>query len=757
MTAPASQARALRISGVVQGVGFRPFVYRLAHRHQLAGWVLNDERGIAIHVEGSGQALDAFSEELRSEPPAAARIDAIDVHAIAPMGLEAFLVRDSAHGNSPTARISPDIAVCDDCVRELFDPDDRRYQYPYINCSNCGPRLSVVLALPYDRAQTTMFPWTLCRGCQQEYEDPASRRFHAQPMACAQCGPGYKLIEGLSVAAGEAGAIRRAADLLHHGSVIAIKGLGGYHLACDATNQMAVAALRVRKFRKHKPFAVMVREIDAARRIAVVSREAEALLATPARPIVLLPGAADLPHVAPGTSDLGLMLPYTPLHHLLFAAGAPEALVMTSGNRSSEPIAYDDDDAILRLNGIADAILLGERAIARRVEDSVVRVSAGVPRMLRRARGYATDAVVALQSAVPILALGADLKNTITLVVGGQAIVSQHIGDLEHYDAARAFEEAARDFAGMYRLDYHDMIVAHDLHPQYASTAFARTLPAAKHQAVQHHRAHVASVLAERGDMTTECLGIAFDGTGYGEDGAIWGGEFFVGSLGSGLRRVAHLRSAPLPGGDAAARFPIQAAAGYLSALDDAPNMAAHPFLFGHRFANARELVKTNIRVFPTTSVGRLFDAVAALVGFDGEVTFEGQAAVWLEQLAAESETRLSAPFAFQDAELDFRPALRAVIDWRLDGREPSDIARAFHRGLARGVADAARRICMTHGIDTVVLSGGVFQNELLLSAVRDGLSPSLRVWINEKVPPNDGGISLGQAALAGASLIGGR
>lgn len=752
MTAPSLQARALRISGVVQGVGFRPFVYRLAHRHQLTGWVLNDDRGVAIHVEGSGQALDAFDEALRGEPPAAARIDAIDVQATAPMGLTAFLVRGSTNGNSPTARISPDIGVCDDCVRELFDPDDRRYRYPYINCSNCGPRLSVVLALPYDRAQTTMFPWALCRACRREYEDPASRRFHAQPIACGHCGPGYKLIEGVTVAADAAGAIRRAAELLRRGSVVAIKGLGGYHLACDATNGLAVGALRVRKYRKDKPFAVMVRSIDAARRIAVVSREAEALLETPARPIVLLPGAADLPQVAPGTSDLGLMLPYSPLHYLLFDAGAPEALVMTSGNRSSEPIAYEDTEAIQRLNGMADAILLGERAIARRVEDSVVRVSAGVPRMLRRARGYATDAVVALQSASPILALGADLKNTITLVVGGQAIVSQHIGDLEHYDAARAFEGAARDLLGMYKLDYHDVIVAHDLHPQYASTAFARTLPAERHQAVQHHRAHIASVLAERGDTTTECLGIAFDGTGYGDDGTIWGGEFFVGSLGAGLRRVAHLRSAPLPGGDAAARFPMQAAAGFLSGLAEAPDMAAHPFLLGQRFANARELVRASIRVFPTTSMGRLFDAVASLVGFDGEATFEGQAAVWLEQLAMRSKMRLSAPFEFRNAELDFRPALRALIEWRLDGREPSDIARAFHRGLACGVADAARQICAAHRVDTVVLSGGVFQNELLLSAVRHRLPPSLRVWINEKVPPNDGGISLGQAALAAAS-----
>lgn len=748
MTPTSPQARELRISGVVQGVGFRPFVYRLAHRHHLTGWVLNDECGVAIHVEGSSQALDAFGEDLQREPPVAARIDSIDVQAIDPIGLDAFLVRESAPRNSPTARISPDIAVCDDCVRELFDPCDRRYQYPYINCSNCGPRLSVVLALPYDRSHTTMFSWTLCHACLREYQDPGNRRFHAQPMACAECGPGYTLHEGTSVVADSAAAILRAAALLKHGSVIGIKGLGGYHLACDAINQTAVSALRTRKFRKDKPFAVMVRDVEAARRIAAVSREAEMLMMTAARPIVLVPRTAELPHVAPDTSDLGLMLPYSPLHYLLFANGAPEAIVMTSGNRSSEPIAYEDADAFERLHGMADAILVGERAIARRVEDSVARASSGGSRILRRARGYATDAVAELRSATPILALGADLKNAITLVVGGQAIVSQHIGDLEHYDATRAFEEAVRDLINMYALEYPDVIVAHDLHPEYKSTVFARALPAAVHRGVQHHRAHVASVLAERGDTTTRCLGIAFDGTGYGDDGTIWGGEFFVGSVATGLHRVAHLRTASLPGGDAAARYPLQAAAGFLSEFSDAAKMGRHPFSFGRRYDHARDLIAADIRVFPTTSIGRLFDAVAALVGFDREVTFEGQAAVWLEQIAAPSETRLSAPFEFRDAELDFRPALRAVVDWRMDGREPSDIARGFHRGLAVGVADAARQICAARGIHTVVLSGGVFQNELLLASVRDQLSPGLRVWTNEKVPPNDGGISLGQAAL---------
>jgi hydrogenase maturation protein HypF len=751
VNASLSEARALRVSGVVQGVGFRPFVYRLAHRHQLTGWVLNDERGVAIHIEGSGHALDSFTEHLRREPPPAARIDAIDVETIEPMGLGTFHVRDSAHGHSPTARISPDIAVCSDCVRELFDPADRRYHYPYINCSNCGPRLSVVLALPYDRSRTTMSPWTLCDACASEYENPANRRFHAQPIACANCGPGYSLIDGTAVIEGSAPAIERCAELLRRGSVLGIKGLGGYHLACDATNGTSVAALRMRKFRKDKPFAVMVRDIDTARRIASLSPGSQTWLCSAARPIVLVPSTVDLQHVAPGTSELGMMLPYSPLHYLLFAAGAPDAIVMTSGNRSSEPIAYEDADARERLDGIADAILVGERAIARRVEDSVVRVTGAVPRIFRRARGYATSAVARLQSPVPILALGADLKNTITLVVGGHAIVSQHLGDLEHYEAARAFEDAARDLTQMYGLKSRDMIVAHDRHPQYASTVFARTLPAVSHRAVQHHRAHVASVLAERGDVMTPCLGIAFDGTGFGDDGTIWGGEFFVGSIATGLQRVAHLRAAALPGGDAAARYPVQAAAGFLAQLGDTADMSELPFLFGRRYEQACSLVRANIRMFSTTSVGRLFDAVAALLGFDGEVTFEGQAAMWLEQLALRSDTRLAAPFDFRNAELDFRPTLRAIVNWRVAGHAPSDIARAFHRGLANGITQAAQEICAARQIDTVVLSGGVFQNELLLTGVRD-LMPSLRVWVNEKVPPNDGGISLGQAALAAVS-----
>ena len=746
---PLRKARRLHITGVVQGVGFRPFVYALAHRHQLAGWVLNDEQGVAIHVEGLDEALAHFVTHFQIDLPPAARIDSIAVDAVEPTGVEGFVLRDSIHGTSPTARISPDIAVCGDCLRELFDTHDRRYHYPYINCSNCGPRLSVVQALPYDRSHTTMSVWTLCSACDAEYRDPASRRFHAQPIACATCGPSYRLIEGTSIVAGSDDAISRAAALLQNGSVVAIKGVGGYHLACDAANDAAVAALRTRKFRKYKPFAVMVRDVDTARRLAHVSHQAEELLSSPARPIVLVAAMHDFPHMAPETSELGLMLPYSPVHYLLFDAGAPHAIVMTSGNRSSEPIAYEDEDAIDRLHGLADAILVGDRAIARRVEDSVVRSGTVGSQIIRRSRGYAIDVVARFDTSAPILAVGADLKNTITLVVGGQAIVSQHIGDLEHYPAARAFEEAAHDLAAMYRVQYCDAIVAHDLHPQYTSTAFARRLPAGAHHPVQHHRAHIASVLAERGATTTTCVGVAFDGTGYGDDGTIWGGEFFVGSVRSGLRRVAHLRCVPLPGGDAAARYPAQAAAGFLSDLGDPSILSDLPALLGPRYQHACDLIRTNTRVFSTSSAGRLFDAFAAIAGFEGEVTFEGQAASWLENLARQSRSDRPLPFDFRGSELDCRPALRAAVEWRIAGRACSDIALAFHHGLGCGIADAARQICTAHNLDTVVLSGGVFQNELLLSVVRDRLSPTLHVWVNEKVPPTDGGISLGQAAFA--------
>ncbi|MGA7316380.1 MAG: carbamoyltransferase HypF [Silvibacterium sp.] len=743
-------ACSIRVRGVVQGVGFRPFVYRLAHANMLTGWVLNGDQGVEIHLEGAEEDLAAFVREMRLQPPAAAKLTEIEVESAPCEGLSEFIIRESERRDRPTVRVSPDLPICEECLAELFNPSDRRYGYPYINCTNCGPRYSVILALPYDRPKTTMCQWPLDDYCSREYHNPANRRFHAQPLACPECGPRYSLREyGATIDDGDE-AIENTAQLLCEGKIVAIKGLGGYHLACDAHNLVANLALRERKFRKEKPFALMAKNLDVARGLVEVSPDAEALLTSIARPIVLAPKKQELPGVAPGNDELGVMLPYTPLHHLLFAADAPDVLVMTSANRSSEPIAYEDDDALARLSGTADAFLMGERPIARRVDDSVARVGAFGPMILRRARGYAPGAAARLPTRRPLLALGADLKNTITLVVDGQAFVSQHLGDLDQYQAFRAFEETVTDLLSMYDVPWDDLLVAHDCHPRYASTTHAFTLPVVNRCAVQHHRAHVASVLAERGEWEETVVGVSLDGTGYGDDGTIWGGEIFAGSVERGFERVAHLRQALLAGGDAAAQHPVQAAAGFLSQIDDLPDLTAAPFHFGPRYRNALQLIGRGVRTFSTTSVGRLFDAAAALLGFVRETTFEGQAAIWLEQLARRASPVDAYPVPFMGGELDFRPLFAYVIRDRLHGRSTHEIARAFQLGLAQGLCTSVGTICETRGIQTVVLSGGVFQNGLLLEDLKPLLNAAkLRTWINHAVPPNDGGISLGQAAIA--------
>jgi hydrogenase maturation protein HypF len=727
MTLTTRGACSIRVRGVVQGVGFRPFVFRLAHENTLAGWVLNAAEGVEIHLEGEQDRLDAFVHSLHTQAPPAAAITAIDVKPSSVTGAELFEIRQSHRPGAPTTRIAPDLGICDRCVAELFDPDDFRYQYPYINCTDCGPRYSIILDLPYDRATTTMRAWPMDERCEREYGDPLSRRYHAQATACPACGPQYDW--------------RGAADRLRDGQILAIKGIGGYHLACDARNALAVRTLRERKFRKEKAFAVMVRDLEVARALAVVSLEAATALASPARPIVLVPAVAALPGVAPDNDTIGILLPYTPLHHLLFAAGAPPAIVMTSANRSSEPIAYQDADAREQLACIADAFVTGERPIARRVEDSVVRVGPSGPVILRRSRGYAPGAVATLPISYPLLALGADLKNTITLVVDGQAFVSQHIGDLEHYAAVSAFRETIDDLLRMYDVCRRDLTVVRDGHPQYRSSQWDPTA-----HAVQHHRAHIASVLAERGAWDTPVLGLALDGTGYGDDGTIWGGEIFAGSVARGFERVAHLRPASLPGGDAAAQHPEQAAAGFLGALAELPDLEAAPFGFSVRYRNAVKLRESGTRTFTTTSAGRLFDTAAALLGFTRPVTFEGQAAIWLEQRAR--RTLSAEPYEFGG--LDYRPLLQAVIRDRIRGRPVEEIARAFHAGFARGIGDTVIRLCAQRGLDTVVASGGVLQNELLLHDLGAQLdAAALTFWTNHAVPPNDGGISLGQAALA--------
>lgn len=745
-----ASALLVRVGGTVQGVGFRPFVFRLARANALSGWVQNAGDGVEIHLEGGGEALEAFLRDLTATPPPAATIATVDVLSAEPAGLTGFTIRESRMATEPTTGISPDLALCDRCRRELFDSSDPRYHYPYINCTDCGPRFSIIYRLPYDRENTTMRDWAMDQRCKAEYHDPASRRFHAQPVACPACGPHYQLRQDDQTLRGDEAVIQETARLLRDGRIVAIKGLGGFHLACDATNSGAVLCLRDRKFRKEKPFALMVRDLEIARRLAVLSPAAEAHLTSAARPIVLAPARTDLLYVSPDNGDLGLMLPYTPVHWLLFEAGAPEILVMTSANRSSEPIAVEDSEALERLDRIADAFLLGERPIARRVEDSVVQAGALGPVIVRRGRGLAPSAVATLPATRPILALGADLKSSVTLVVDGQAFMSQHLGDLDHFQAYEAFGETISDLLDMYQVDQNELLLVHDSHPEYRSTAYGLEVEAGRRVAVQHHRAHVASVLAERGELELRVLGVSCDGAGYGDDGTIWGGEFFVGSVRDGFERVAHLRPAALIGGDAAARSPEQAAAGFLNQLGHLNDFSAEPFGFSARYRDAVRLLRSGTRSFHTTSMGRLFDTAAALLGFTRAVSFEGQAAIWLEHLARRSTTQLAAhPFPFLDGELDFRPLLAGVAEDRLRGRAAPDIARSFHVGVARGLAEAIASSCREHGLTVAVVSGGVFQNQLLLMELLAGLPASITLWTNRTVPPNDGGISLGQAALA--------
>ncbi|HEY4440770.1 MAG TPA: carbamoyltransferase HypF [Candidatus Elarobacter sp.] len=739
---PVVTAREIRIRGVVQGVGFRPFVYRLAQRYGLCGWVLNGADGVRIRAEGNAAALDAFAHALVGEAPPAARIETVVSRPAPSEGCAGFTIRESGAAAAKTTPISPDLPVCEACLRELFDPADRRYRYPYITCTDCGPRYSIVTGLPYDRPLTTMAEWPLCEACAREYGDPSDRRFHAQPLACPTCGPTY-VLRGDGAERRAWSAIEGGAALLSGGAIVAVKGIGGYHLACDAENAAAVEALRARKYRKERPFALMARDAAAARTAIALDAEGEALLASPARPVVVAHARRVLAGVAPENRELGVMLPYAPLHHLLFAAGAPALVVMTSANRSGEPMAFDDAEAAATLAGIADAFLVGERRIARRVDDAVIRVVAGGPTILRRARGMAPRAVATLPTTRPILAVGADLKNAPALAVDGRVFAAQHVGDLDHLACRDSLAATVRDLCAIYGVAEDGLLVAHDLHPEYVSTAFAREMGGEPFP-IQHHRAHVASVLAERGAWEDVVVGVAFDGTGFGDDGTIWGGEVFVGSVAGGLARVAHLATAPLPGGDAAARFPVQAAAGFLFALGDLPDLAADPFAFPPRYETARALVARDLRTFRTSSAGRLFDTVAALLGFTRACTFEGQAAMWLEHLAASAAAGPSYAFALRDGELDYRPLLHAVVDDRARGVDPGSIARAFHVALADAVVAAHRR----YGPEfPLVVSGGVFQNRLLVELLAAHLGE--RLWINRVVPPNDGGIALGQAALA--------
>jgi hydrogenase maturation protein HypF len=743
----------LRVRGVVQGVGFRPFIYRLARRYGLSGWVLNDVEGVLIEATGPERALAAFTRAIRDEAPPAARVDAVEeLERRTGAELNGFTIRKSERSEDITTLISPDLSICADCLRELFDPDDPRHLYPYINCTNCGPRYSIITALPYDRPHTTMEAYPLCQDCAREYGDPLNRRFHAQPVACPNCGPSYRYLDTAGrLLASENAAVTQAAQDLCGGLILAVKGLGGYHLVCDATDAAALRSLRERKFRKEKPFALMAKDLVAAERVVTLEPGAREALESSARPIVLLAkeGSSLPDELAPENAELGVMLPYTPLHHLLFAAGAPPLLVMTSANRSSEPIAYRDEDALERLHGIADTFLVGERPIARRIDDSVVRIMDGSPVTFRRARGYAPAPVLfSARLRGPLLGLGGGLKNAITLATGGYAFVSQHVGDLDNFDAFEAFRETVSDLTTMYGVELEHATFVHDLHPDYPSSRFAETLPGEKH-AVQHHKAHIASVLAEQDAWETPVLGFSFDGAGLGEDGTVWGGEVFHGSLEQGFRRVAHLRQAYLPGGDAAARNPQQAAVGFLTELDES---AWRPYLPEKLTRLAKGLIQSGLNSPKTSSIGRLFDTVAALTGFERSTTFEGQAAMALEALALSATgDRGSYHLPFDGHTWDYRPLLEQLLADRRKGEPAPVMARRFHQALAGAVVQAAQQLSGHHAVAAVALSGGVWQNKLLHQLTLEALRQhGFTVWWNHSVPPGDGGLSLGQVALVG-------
>jgi len=726
----------LILNGAVQGVGFRPFVYRLAAELGLPGWVLNSSSGLVVEVEGRRDVLRVFLERLEAEKPPAAVVLAREISFLAPAGYSRFEIRASDAEAEKTASLLPDLATCAQCLSELFDPANRRYRYPFTNCTNCGPRYSIILDLPYDRPRTTMREFRLCPECEREYKDPADRRFHAQPNACPKCGPRLSIEPP---APGEP--LSLAAAALGRGRIVALKGIGGFQLLVDARNEEAVMRLRRLKHREEKPFALMMASLEMASRYCELSGEEERLLASRAAPIVLLrprAGAADLaPAVARSSPYLGVMLPYSPLHHLLMRE-IDFPIVATSGNRSDEPIAIDNEEALERLRGIADLFLLHDRPIARPCDDSVVRVARGRESVLRRARGYAPLPVRLDRKLPPVLAVGAHLKNTVAIAAGNQVFVSQHIGDLDTAEARRAFERAIDDLCRLYR--FKPELVAADLHPDYASTLWARSsgLPLVS---VQHHQAHVAACAAENG-LEDDYLGVAWDGTGYGLDGSVWGGEFFL-VRGGKFERIAHLRPFRLPGGEAAIKECWRAAAGLLY---EGFGAGAAPVACPSRSLIMR-MLERGVNSPWTTSVGRLFDVVASLTGLAQVNRFEGQAAMLVERAIGSTVTGDCYPLIEKDGAADWAPLIEAVNEDLRKGTSHSLIAARFHNALAGWIVSVARR----SGVSNVVLSGGVFQNSYLVERSAGMLEDlGFRVFTHQRVPPNDGGISLGQAVLAG-------
>jgi len=753
----------LAITGVVQGVGFRPAVYRLATEMGLNGYVLNNSRGVVIEVEGG--TAEGFADTLLKSLPPLAVVNTLSTETLPPIGHTTFEIRLSEKADGAFALVAPDIATCGDCVAETLDPADRRHKYPFTNCVNCGPRYSIVQGVPYDRPLTTMRSFAMCPSCKAEYDDPADRRFHAQPTACPACGPKIAYIENGRLPEGEP--VMLAVQALKAGKVVAIKGLGGFHLGCDASNREAVRRLRERKRKNQKPFALMARDIDTVKRYCEVSPAEEALLSGTVRPIVLLKSTpyskgriAD--DVAPGGSRLGFMLPYTPLHHLLFHGHDHfDALVMTSGNLSEEPIVIDNDEALDRLSVFADSFLLHDRDIYMRVDDSVARVVRDAPRLMRRARGYVPEPIDMGFDMPDILACGGELKNTFCVTKGRYAIQSQHIGDLTSGEALDFYAETLKNLKRTFSAE--PKVVAHDMHPDYLSARFAKDY-AAEHGGltlvpVQHHHAHIAACMAENG-FDGKVIGVAFDGTGYGTDGGIWGSEFLIADY-RGFERMAHINYIPLPGGDAAVREPWRIA---VSLLVMAYGKEASEILTKVKGEAYREkevgvilrMMERGINSPPSCGMGRLFDGVSALLGLREVITYEGEAAIALE-MAAEGVIIPPTPYPYtlvgeNPVVIDTRPTIRAVVDDIIKGRPKGGIAARFHST----VADMVFRVCgmarERTSIGTVALSGGVFQNALLFTSVEAGLMErGFRTLSHSRVPCNDGCVSLGQAAVAAA------
>lgn len=748
----------LLVIGVVQGVGFRPFVYRIATELMLAGSVQNGPRGVTIEIEGQPEAINSFQQRLKSELPPQARIDSIEVLSIAPIGGHLFHIIHSAHDGNAATLIPPDIATCEDCLREMFDVNDRRYRYPFINCTNCGPRYTIVRSVPYDRPFTSMASFTMCPACQREYDNPADRRFHAQPNACPVCGPQVKLlkIDGSPV---EGDPIAKTVSLLKEGKIVAIRGVGGFHLTVDATNESAVVRLRQRKGRAEKPLALMAPDITTIGTYCAISDQERKLLLSPQRPIVLLRRKASrdvAPSVAPDQKYLGFMLPYTPLHHLLLR-GNFKALVMTSGNLSEEPIAIGNEEAMHRLRQIADYFLLHDREILQRCDDSIAIIQNGEPRMIRRARGY-VPLPISLPSLapVPILAVGVELKNTVAISRGNEVFLSQHIGDLDNPSALGFFEECIAHLEQT--LDVMPEAIAYDLHPEYLSTQWAnrQKIPSIS---VQHHHAHLASVLAEN-RYAGKAIGIILDGTGFGTDGTIWGGELLYGDAAE-FNRSAWLEPVPMPGGSLAIRHPWRMAIGYLyQSYGDSLLELDLPLVKKHQseIPLLTQMMRKRINSPLTSSCGRLFDGVSAILGFDQEIAYEAQAAIGLEMLCDQEAVRKSvgfsanAPITVAGGVIEISSLITGVVEAVLSDQPREKIAADFHRTIIELWVQAAISERKRTGCSTAALSGGVFQNNVVFEGMLSRLTEEgFAILTHRQVPTNDGGIALGQIAVADA------